>query len=76
MYLDRTHGLEEEALVRLLVLPAGAVEEPVAEGAVVDAAVSPSEVWRRAREPLHPVVSPRTLCKQEEGQGMDVTCPE
>ena len=59
--LRLTHRLEEEALVGLLVLPAGAVEEAVAEGAVVDAAVPPAEVGRRAREPLHPVVRPRTL---------------
>ena len=58
-----TYRLEEEALVRILVLPAGAVEEAVAEGAVVDAAVPPAEVGGRAREPLHPVVRPGTLCK-------------
>ena len=62
-----THRLEEEALVWLLVLPAGAVEEAVAEGAVVDAAVPPAEVGRRAREPLHTVVRPRTLCNAKGG---------
>ena len=66
------HRLEKEALVRLLVLPAGAVEEAVAEGAVVDAAVPPAEVGRRAREPLHPVVRPGTLCKKE-GATRDLT---
>ena len=60
----QSHRLEEEALVGLLVLPAGAVEEAVAERAVVDAAVPPAEVGRGAREALHPVVRPRTLCDE------------
>ena len=64
-----THRLEEEALVWLLVLPAGAVEEAVAEGAVVDAAVPPAEVGRGAREPLHSVVRPGTLCKEARKEG-------
>ncbi len=68
---DVAHRLVEEALVRALVLPPGAVEEPVAERAVVDAAVAAAEVGRRAREALHAVVGAGALCNYEAKKEFD-----
>ena len=61
-----TYGLVEKALVWILVFSSGAVEEPVAQGPVVDAAEPAAEVGARASEPLHAVVGSRTFWKKND----------
>ena len=61
----QTYRLVEETLARVLVLLVGTVEEAVAEGAVVDAAVPASWVRGWACKALHPIAGARTFCKKE-----------
>lgn len=61
----KTYSFVKHAGLPVLVFACRAVDETVAQGVIVDAMVSTHSVRRGTREPFHPVLRDRTLCKTD-----------